>query len=282
MAKNTGKEYEDFVAELQQAILSSETLGSQKNIEVIPNKLLKDKNGIERQFDIYWEFELAGIVYKNIIECKDYASKISIDRVDSLIGKLNDFNNITGVFATKTGYQSGAESKALANGIDILRVREQNDSDWISPEGTPLIKEAIINITIEHPARITSVNYLTNDAENTGNLGTYLMNEIFIKNLETSETYSLHELEQTLNKNHFNEKGEFEAGQFEKKETFNGEVIHPKGKNTITGYHIKYTTIKPSKETMNLEFYKTLKGVIEYLHTGKKVKVFDDGRIHKE
>lgn len=33
---------------------------------------------------------------------------------------------------------------------------------------------------------------------------------------------------------------------------------------------------------MNLEFYKTLKGVIEYLHTGKKVKVFDDGRIHKE
>lgn len=30
MAKNTGKEYEDFVAELQQAILSSETLGSQK------------------------------------------------------------------------------------------------------------------------------------------------------------------------------------------------------------------------------------------------------------
>lgn len=282
MAKNTGKEYEDFVAELQQAILSSETLGSQKNIEVIPNKLLKDKNGIERQFDIYWEFELAGIVYKNIIECKDYASKISIDRVDSLIGKLNDFNNITGVFATKTGYQSGAESKALANGIDILRVREQNDSDWISPEGTPLIKEAIINITIEHPARITSVNYLTNDAENTGNLGTYLMNEIFIKNLETSETYSLHELEQTLNKSHFNEKGEFEAGQFEKKEIFNGEITHPKGTNTITGYHIKYTTIKPSKETMNLEFYKTLKGVIEYLHTGKKVKVFDDGRIHKE
>lgn len=155
--------------------------------------------------------------------------------MDSLIGKLKDFNNITGVFATKTGYQSGAESKALANGIDILRVREQNDSDWISPEGIPLIKEAIINITIEHPARITSVNYSTNDAENTGNLGTYLMNEIFIKNLETSETYSLHELEQTLNKNHFNEKGEFEAGQFEKKKPLMAKSYIQKEKIPLLG-----------------------------------------------
>lgn len=282
MAKNTGKEYEHFVAELQQAILMSEPLALQKNIKVIPNQILKDKNGIDRQFDIYWEFELGGILYKNIIECKDYESRISIDRVDALIGKLNDFNNITGVFATKTGYQSGAEAKALANGIDILRVREQNDSDWIGPNGEPLLKEAIINVTIEHPARIKSINYLTDDAEDTGNLGTYLTNEIFIKNLETSETSSLYELEQTLNKNHLNEKGEFEAGDFEKTEIFKGEVIHPKGKKDITGYIVKYTTTEPSKEVINLEFYKTLKGVIEYLHTGKKVKVFDNGKIHKE
>ena len=40
-----------------------------------------DKNGTERQFDIYWEYSLGGFLYKTVIECKDYASKISIDKI---------------------------------------------------------------------------------------------------------------------------------------------------------------------------------------------------------
>lgn len=277
MAKNTGKDYELFVAELQQAILASEELGSQKNIKVEVNKVLKDKNNIDRQFDIYWEFELGGVVCKNIIECKDYASKISVEKIDSLIGKLRDFNNIRGIFATKTGYQSGSEAKALSNGIDILRVREQNDTDWISKDGQHLIKEAILNFTIESPAQIISLKYLTDSEENSGNIGRHLNNEVFIQNSETGEKFSIYDLGYKLANNHINE-----YGDFEEKKLFKGDLIYPTGSRKIIGYHVNYQIDKPRTETINLEFYKKLKGVIEYLHNGKKTKIFNDGRVEKE
>ena len=228
MAKNTGKDYEFFVAELQQAILISEEFVAQKNITVEINKFLKDKHGIERQFDIYWEFELGGVLCKNIIECKDYASKISIEKVDSLIGKLRDFNNIRGIFATKTGYQSGAEAKAIANGIDVLIVREQNGTDWISKEGEPLIKEAILNFTIESPALITDLRYLAETEENAGNIGRHLNNEVFIKNLDTGEQFSIYDFGRKLADKHINE-----YGIFEEKKLFRGELIYPNGSKKL-------------------------------------------------
>ena len=36
--------------------------------------------GIERQFDIYWEYELGGLTYKTAIECKDYRKSIPPSR----------------------------------------------------------------------------------------------------------------------------------------------------------------------------------------------------------
>lgn len=94
MLKNTGRKYEQFVAKLQKALMDSQGLIQQHNISIELNKKLIDKNGIEREFDIYWEYEFGGIAYRTVIECKDYESKISIDRIDSFIGKLRDFPGI--------------------------------------------------------------------------------------------------------------------------------------------------------------------------------------------
>lgn len=73
MKKNTGKDYEIFVGDIYKSILLSDEMGfgGQQNIIVEVNKKLKDKNGIERQFDIYWEYTSAGLTYKTVIECKD-------------------------------------------------------------------------------------------------------------------------------------------------------------------------------------------------------------------
>ena len=45
-----------FVARLQQAILSSENIAAQENIVVETDKKLIDNCGVERQFDIFWEY----------------------------------------------------------------------------------------------------------------------------------------------------------------------------------------------------------------------------------
>ncbi len=152
---NDGKDYEQFVALLHQALLNAENITQQKNIKVELNKKIVDSHGVEREFDIYWEYELAGITYKTVIECKDYNSRIPLEKIDALIGKIRDISDLRAVFATKKGYQSGAKTKAEHNRIDLLVVREQDDSDWQNVDGTPFIKEIHVNMIIRMPAHIT-------------------------------------------------------------------------------------------------------------------------------
>ena len=145
MAK-AGTDYERFVLTIQQAILNSEEFSKQKNIKIELNKKIVDNTGTEREFDLYWEYQLAGITYKTIIECKDYNSRISVEKIDALIGKIKDLPDIKPVFATKTGYQSGAETKAKHNKIDLLIVREQIEDDWKDKNGNPFIKKIFIRL----------------------------------------------------------------------------------------------------------------------------------------
>lgn len=152
-----GKNYEIFVQNLQQALINAEEFMSQNNIEIERNKKITDNCGIDREFDLYWEYEVAGLTYKTVIECKDYASTISVEKIDALIGKTKDIPDLIPVFATKTGYQSGAKTKAKHNKIELLIVREQKDEDWEDKEGNPLIKQININIQISQPNRINSI-----------------------------------------------------------------------------------------------------------------------------
>ncbi len=282
--KNTGKEYEHFVAELQQAILNAEDLTTQKNIKVEVNKKIVDNNGVERQFDIYWEYELGGLTYKTIIECKDYNSDISIEKIDALIGKIRDIPDLKGVFATKKGYQSGAQNKAEKNRIDLLIVREQNDSDWTDKDGTPLIKRMGINLLVCSPARIHKFEPFVNGAWLRANTTVDptkpiqlngFHNEIFIDDIGRGEKYSLHELADKLSPLD-NKK----FGVFHKEEKFTDAFIDHKGTRLkLDGYKIEYSLSEPINKPIEIDFSKELIGVIEYLQKGTKKSIFRNGII---
>jgi hypothetical protein len=156
---NDGKDYEQFVKDLQQGLLDSEDFIKQKNICIETNKMITDNCGIKREFDLYWEYELAGITYKTVIECKDYASKVSVEKIDALIGKTRDIPDLKAIFATKTGYQSGAKAKAEHNKIDLLIVRVQGDQDWEDSDGNPYIKEIAIKMELISAARTLALKY---------------------------------------------------------------------------------------------------------------------------
>ncbi|WP_447512107.1 restriction endonuclease [Acinetobacter pittii] len=278
MTKNTGKGYEIFTGKLYSAILASEELGLglHKNVNVEINKILEDAFGIKRQFDIYWEFELGGITHKVVIECKDYSSNVSVDIVDSFIGKLKDFPNMRGLIATKKGYQSGAERKAAANGIELLRVREQNESDWLDENGQPLIKKVKIGMILSLPLEVTSLTvlYPKHESEEASKVHYCQNDEIFITNHQDNTSFSLTELQESLLNKHKNEYGEFTHQQI-----FKGEIKYPNGHAEITGVIIKYKIRPPHEETIEIDIAKELEGVVEYLSQGKKVKVFSNGLI---
>ena len=87
-------------------------------------KKLIDKNGSERDVDIYWEYELLGQIFKTAVECKDYERRISIDKIEAFATKIKNLGLNKGIFATKKGYQCGAIETAKGENISLILVRD--------------------------------------------------------------------------------------------------------------------------------------------------------------
>ena len=270
-----GTEYEIFVQRLQQALLDSEPITQQKNIVVERTKKIIDRAGNTREFDLYWEYELAGVTYKTVIECKDYATPISLEKIDALIGKIHDIPDLKPVFATKTGYQKGAKNKAESNGIELLIVREQRLDDW-----EDRIREINVHLHIEVSTRITRFrpvidgNWLKKNSglqqdniDNRFGLNT----ETFVDDLAKNESYSLYELACRL------DTLESGYGQFTHSESFKNAYLRGNGlKLKIVSYEVEYCRSPPIETTLNIDASKELVGVIEYLSRGSRTAIFRD------
>lgn len=83
----------------------------------------------EHQIDVYWEYQIAGIIHRVAIECKNYNSKVSIGKVRDFSGVLTDIGNINGIMISKKGFQKGAKDYASYYGINLKELRQPNDSD---------------------------------------------------------------------------------------------------------------------------------------------------------
>jgi hypothetical protein len=281
-----GRGYEAFVGRLQQALLNAEPYANQKNIEVELNKKITDACGIEREFDVYWEYELGGVVYKTVIECKNYNSKITIDRIDALLGKIADLPDIKPIFATHKGYQSGAITKANQHKIDLLIVREQNDNDWIDEEGNHRLREVHICHRIQMPPRILSFkpeldgNWVKNNT-NIDVTQPFQMvarvDRIFIDDLKSGEKYSICDLASKLSS-----LGPRRSGIFTKKIIFeNAFVVHQDTRLKLHSYEIEYAVSEDSIIETHFDYSKELVGIIEYLSKGTATLVFEKGTIEK-
>lgn len=283
---NDGKNYENFVAKLQQAIINSEPYSNQKNISVELNKVIIDNCNVHREFDIYWEYELAGITYKTVIECKDYKEKIKLEKIDALIGKTKDIPDIRPVFATKVGYQKGAIQKANFNKIDLLVVREQNETDWLNEDGNPLLKTMNIKLVAHLPAEITKFTPCVDgkwvkentDIDITKPLEMSALNsEIIIEDLENDRKYSLRDLAGILRTEHRSKVGHFRSEEFFE----NAYIYYGNLKLKLVSYKIEYILGQSFEQPIFIDFSKELVGVIEYLNKSKKKIIFKNGKIQE-
>ena len=273
---NDGKAYEIFVQKIQQAILDAEPYAKQKNITVEHNKILRDRCNCDRQFDIYWEYEIGGFTYKNVIECKDYENGVSIDKIDALIGKMHDLPGIHAIIATRVKFQEGAKKKAEANNIDIIIVRNEDEQiDWFSSDGTPILREIHFNMKIimpiiikefrptldiqwarEHGIKELSINAI--DAE------------ILLENAETGETRTLYDYFNSIPRNETNQ-----TYTNTHKEDFKETFLCTNGKRVkINSIEVDY--IAPSFEERKIKIAPEVMGVIEYLNEKRKTIVLKE------
>jgi hypothetical protein len=116
-----GSPYEVLTQEIFQNILDQTAV---KNVEVRHNVELVGKT-TKHHIDVYWEFEVGGVVYATVIQAKDWVKSVDQGELLKFKGVLDDLpGQPRGVFVTRTGYQSGAVDVARANGILLLQLEE--------------------------------------------------------------------------------------------------------------------------------------------------------------
>ena len=81
-----------------------------------------------RQFDVTIRFKFGLHSYLTIIECKDYSSKVSVDKIDAFVTKTRDVNANKAVFISSHGFQSGCFPVAERHGIQLLILSETTDT----------------------------------------------------------------------------------------------------------------------------------------------------------
>jgi hypothetical protein len=286
--KNTGKDYERFVASIYEAIINAEKILDVQNIKIELNKKITDNFGIHREFDIYWKFKMFDIDYETIIECKDYKNKVSIDKIDGIIGKIKDMpTKLIAIFATTQGYQKGAKEKAQKNGIELLIIREQKESDWYAKDGTPYIKDVNIRLTIDSPARITYFDPIPDyewvkdntDIKNGDVVECYNQNDkIFINDLTKNQKYSLYDLANKLTPT-----GDEKYGSFKEIVNLENAFLETQDfKLKILGYNIEYYIAKPFISNNKIDLSANIIGIIENIQKGTKQTILKNGNIQTE
>jgi hypothetical protein len=124
---NTGTAYEQLVQRVFQEILDQDTA---RTIEVKQNIVLQGKT-TKHQVDVYWEFEIGGITYRTVIQCKDWKDPVKQGELFALKTVLDDLpGQPRGVLVTRTGFQAGAREFAKAHGIILYELREPRERDW--------------------------------------------------------------------------------------------------------------------------------------------------------
>lgn len=125
-SKSSGTEYELLVKAVYERLLATEGLHT---IKIQHDIILKGAKG-DHQIDLYWEFSVAGIVHRVAVECKDYKNRVSIDRIRAFHDTLEDIGGVKGIFATSSGFQSGALEYAKKCGISPFIIHQPTDKDW--------------------------------------------------------------------------------------------------------------------------------------------------------
>jgi len=114
MASTDWKRFERLVA----AIHHAESSGA----EVRWNDIIEG-----RQFDVTVRFKYGLHSYLTVIECKDYAGKVPVEKIDAFVTKARDVRANKAIMVSANGFQSGCIEVADRHGVKLLVLNEATD-----------------------------------------------------------------------------------------------------------------------------------------------------------
>jgi hypothetical protein len=119
--KAPGKEYERIVAEIHRQFADGVT--------VTEDEKILGKSGEERQIDVVLRGRVSVYPVIIIVDCKDYKRKVGIQRVDEMIGKIDDVRASAGIIVSDSGFSKKAIARARKDGrvqlSSVVNVKNQ-------------------------------------------------------------------------------------------------------------------------------------------------------------
>lgn len=119
--KNPGIQFETVVAEIQAQI--------DPKAVVTHDRVLTDRIGQNRQFDVVIEGKFAGQDILGIIECKDLNRRVGTPAIDAFVTKSQDINANFKVIVSKNGFTKPAVDKAKHYGIQTFSLLPADGSN---------------------------------------------------------------------------------------------------------------------------------------------------------
>ncbi len=104
----------------------TEQIKNIENCKFKHNKIIEVDDG-NYQIDGYIEFQLMGINYKTLVECKHYKSSISREKVAVLYDKIRACGANKGVLVSSSNFQSGAIQYASKHGVALIQLTDANN-----------------------------------------------------------------------------------------------------------------------------------------------------------
>lgn len=274
-----GKEYENFVETVYTAVIEAEKRdGRLKAVKLARNITLPCKSSATAEFDIYWEYKVAGLLLKIAIECKNYNKLVGVDDIREFIGKVSSVGGITGVMITKMGFTENAKNEATFGNIQLLIIREQNNDDW---NGFLKIFNIVIHAIM--PSQTLNIEPTINKqwlAESGYKKGDSIQIQgsndlIFIEESSSNFRHSLIELERS---DFFSSK---DPGTYTWVKLFkeDGWLILDKLRLKIDSIKITYIKPNPVITDMCIDFSNYVSAIMEIIEENKKTAIMKNGTL---
>lgn len=119
-----GISFEKAVARIQQMM--------EPNSIVSHDVIIKDRRGIDRQFDVVIRGKFSGQDFLVVIECKDYGRNVGLDTVDEFAKKAEHVRANMRIIFARNGFSENAIKAAKHEGIGTLSLLPQ-DFENITP-----------------------------------------------------------------------------------------------------------------------------------------------------
>jgi hypothetical protein len=82
-----------------------------------------------RQFDVIIRFKKGLYEYLTVVECKDYATPVPVEKVEAFVTKAAGVHANQAVMASSMGFQSGAQKVATKHHMELLLITESTEVD---------------------------------------------------------------------------------------------------------------------------------------------------------